>query len=238
MDDKTGAFTRATGRDLESNTDKPGYLRYQHELLAPHVGRSLLEVGAGTGEVAALFTGLDRLIVTDLDPEAVKHMAQRFAGRPEVEARVLDLDDQDSLDEPVDSVLAVNVLEHIEDDVTALRELAKLTVPGGNILLWVPGYQQLYGDFDARVGHYRRYTPSTLASVCEQAGLTVTHNRPANLLGGIAWWAVVGKGGTGSPKASLVKVYDKVVVPITRTVERRVRPPFGQSVLCVARTPS
>jgi hypothetical protein len=99
---------------------------------------------------------------------------------------------------------------------------------------WVPGYQQLYGDFDRKVGHVRRYTPATLTASFRAAGLTPTVVRPVNLLGGIAWWAAVRRGGTGSPDPRLVAIYDRVLVPATRAIERLVRIPFGQSVLGVA----
>lgn len=239
MPEHTGAFSDATGRDLEQGgADQPRYRRYQLDLISPHCGNTVLEVGAGLGEFAAGFTGLDRLVVTDADPGAVELLAERFADRPEVEARQLALGDDLSLDKPVDSVIAINVLEHIEDDAGALRSLAELVVPGGTIVLWVPGYQQLYGEFDRRVGHVRRYTPATVSDAVLRAGLQVELAKPVNLLGGIAWWAAVRRGGSTAPNPKLVAIYDRFVVPVTRAVESRVRVPFGQTVLCVARVPS
>ncbi|TCM45828.1 methyltransferase family protein [Kribbella sp. VKM Ac-2568] len=239
MPEHTGAFSDATGRDLEQGgADQPRYRRYQLDLISPHCGNTVLEVGAGLGEFAAGFSGLDRLVVTDADPGAVELLAERFADRPEVEARQLALGDELSLDKPVDSVIAINVLEHIEDDAGALRSLAELVVPGGTIVLWVPGYQQLYGEFDRRVGHVRRYTPATVSDAVLRAGLQVELAKPVNLLGGIAWWAAVRRGGSTAPNPRLVAIYDRFVVPVTRAVESRVRVPFGQTVLCVARVPS
>jgi SAM-dependent methyltransferase len=240
--DGVGSFQQATGRSLEdtSGAHQRRYRAFQLELIRPHLGRSVLEVGAGLGEFAAQLTGLDRHVVTDLDPQAVEALAARFADRPEVRARVLDLAAEtpgDDLGGPVDSVLAINVLEHIEDDRGTLRELAKLVRPGGTVVMWVPAYMQLYGDFDRAVGHVRRYTPSTLTASFVAAGLDPVDVRPVNLLGGIAWWATVRRAGVGSPNPRLVSVYDRFVVPVTRTLERRVVPPFGQSVLGVARVP-
>ncbi|WP_283634473.1 class I SAM-dependent methyltransferase [Mycolicibacterium poriferae] len=236
MAEDRGAFTAATGRQLEAaGRDKPRYRRYQYDLIAPHCGRTILEVGAGLGEFAEQFDDVDRLVLTDVDPGAVDLMARRFAGRPEVQTRTLALGVAPELDEPVDSVVAINVLEHIEDDAGALRSLATAVQPGGSIVLWVPGYQQLYGEFDRKVGHVRRYTPSTLASAVRRAGLDVELVKPVNLLGGIAWWLTVRRGGSTSPDSKLVAVFDRFVVPVTRALERVVRPPFGQSVLCVAR---
>jgi SAM-dependent methyltransferase len=237
-----GSFQQATGRSPEdtSGAQQRRYRAFQHELIRPHLGRSVLEVGAGLGEFAAELTGLQLQVVTDLDPRAVEQLAARFADRPEVRARVLDLTvarPEVALDVQVDSVLAINVLEHIEDDRGTLRALARLVHPGGTIVIWVPGYMQLYGDFDRAVGHVRRYTPRTLNASFVAAGLDPVDVRPVNLLGGMAWWATVRRAGVGSPNPRLVSVYDRLVVPATRMLERRFVPPFGQSVLGVARVP-
>jgi SAM-dependent methyltransferase len=238
VEDGAGAFTRATGRDLEQGgADQPRYRRYQHELIAPHCGRSVLEIGAGRGEFAAQFTGLDRLVVTDTDPGAVEVLRRRFADRPEVRAARVALGGETPAVEPVDAVVAINVLEHIEDDAGALRSMAALVRPGGRLVLWVPGYPRLYGEFDARVGHVRRYTPATLREAFLRAGLEVDRCHPVNLLGGVAWWWAVRRGGACRPDPRLVRLYDRWVVPVTRSLERVVRVPFGQSVLGVARRP-
>ena len=233
-----GAFTEATGRGLHESTEahQRHYRAFQRDLIAPHCGSSVLEVGAGLGEFAAQLSGLERHVITDADPDAVATMARRFVGCPGVEVRVFDLAQPAlDLDPKVSSVVAINVLEHIEDDVGALRSLAGMTQPGGRIVLWVPAYMQLYGEFDRTVGHFRRYTPRTMTRAIRDAGLTPEVVRPVNLLGGIAWWATVRRGGVGSPNPRLVRTYDRVVVPATRALERWVPAPFGQSVLAVAR---
>ena len=237
-----GAFSQATGRGLEdagAAADRRRYRAYQLELIGPHCGRAVLEVGAGLGDFAAQLEGLERVVVTDVDPDAVAAMARRFADRPEVEARRLDLDDPATLEigQPVSAVVAINVLEHIEADADALQRLAGLVEPGGRVVMFVPGYPRLYGEFDRRVGHVRRYTPATLSSAFVRAGLRPVELRPVNLLGGLAWWATVRRGGVGTPNPRLVRAYDRWLVPTTRWVERRVRPPFGQSVLGVAIVP-
>jgi SAM-dependent methyltransferase len=235
-----GAFSQATGRGLEdaSGQYQRRYRAYQFELISRHCGPSVLEVGAGLGEFASQFSGLRRHVVTDVDPAAVEQMRHRFADRPEVEALHLDLAGTlPEIGPPVATVVAINVLEHIEDDTAALRSLSQLVEPGGTIVLWVPGYMQLYGDFDRRVGHVRRYTPETLRTAVLGAGLVPTRVRPVNLLGGVAWWIAVRRGGVGSPRPELLRIYDRFIVPVTRALESRVTPPFGQSVLAVATVP-
>lgn len=232
-----GAFSQSTCRALDGDDDRRNYHDYQHRLIAPYCGRSVLEIGAGTGALSARFDDRDRRIVTDVDPEAVEHLRRRFEGQPDVLVRPFDLAAGAVLDEPVDTAIAVNVLEHIDDDAAALAALARSVRPGGTMVIFVPGYDQLYGDFDRKVGHVRRYTPGRLRSAVERAGLSALRCRPVNMLGGIAWWAAVRKGGTGSPRPQMVRFYDRTVVPATRVLEAVVTPPFGQSILGVVRVP-
>lgn len=237
-----GVFANATGRtpvaaSEEGGLDKPRYRRYQFDLLAPHCGASVLEVGAGLGEFSAQFTDRERVVVTDGDPQAVEALGERFAGRPEVEVSQLDLLAPAPLERPVESVLAINVLEHFVDDSALLANLSSLAVAGGTVVIWVPGYDELYGDFDRRVGHVRRYRPATLRDAMRRAGLQVEAARAVNFFGGLAWWAAIHRGGASQPSSGLSRTYDRIVVPASAAWERFLPVPFGQSVLGVARVP-
>jgi SAM-dependent methyltransferase len=230
-----GAFASATGRAVEEGgADKPRYRRYQYDLIIPHCGRSVLEVGAGLGEFAAQFTDRDRLVVTDVDPGAVEMLKARF---PEAEADLFDLTAEPRLGWPVDTALAINVLEHFADDAGVLAQLAKSVVPGGTIVVWVPAHEFLFSDFDRRVGHIRRYTPASLRRTAGRAGLGCELVRSVNLLGGLAWWAAMRAGGAEKPNTGAVGLYDRYLVPATRVADRVLPIHFGQSVLAVLRVP-
>ena len=111
------------------------------------------------------------------------------------------------------TVVAINVLEHIDEDSAALRSLARLVPPGGSIVLWgratCSSTETLTGGSATFVG----YTPRTLREAIVSAGLAAAEVRPVNLLGGIAWWLAVRRGGVGSPRPELLRTYDRVVVP-------------------------
>ncbi len=213
------------------------YRQYELDLVAPHCGRAVLEVGSGLGDFAAALGDLDRLVVSDTEPWLLDRLRERFADRPEVDVVHLALPGPVEVDPPLDTVVAMNVLEHVDDDVAALRNLAAVVSPGGRLVIWVPAYPALYGDFDRRVGHVRRYTPKTLRGAVDRAGLSIEHLKPVNLLGGMAWWLAVRRGGAGYPDPRLVKLYDRLLIPTTRALERVMTPPFGQSIICVARVP-
>jgi SAM-dependent methyltransferase len=233
---ETRPFCDPTCESAFGVTAAPRYRQWEYDLVAPYLGRSVLEIGSGMGYFSEKLAerGLERLILSDHDGQCLERLRATYADRPDVEVADIVLPGRVEVGEPVESVVAMNVLEHIEDDAQALRDLAAVVTAGGRIVLWVPAYMQLYGDFDRKVGHFRRYTPETIRAAVERAGLRVRRARPVNLLGGVAWWIAVRRGGAGRPDPRLVWLYDNVVVPISRTVEKAVRPPFGQSVLCVA----
>ncbi|MQA93236.1 MAG: methyltransferase [Streptosporangiales bacterium] len=227
-----GALENHLGGDEGKN-----YRKYEFDMVAPHVGTSMLEIGSGLGHFSEQFTGLEYLAVSDNDPYCVEQLRKRYEGNDDVEVISLALPAEIKIRRKVDTVVMMNVLEHIADDVQALKDLAAVVEPGGRIVIWVPGYMQLYGEFDRKVGHVTRYTPKTLGASVAAAGLQAEVLKPINFLGGIAWWAAVRKGGAGYPDPRLVKIYDRTVVPTTRLIERFIRPPFGQTVFCVARVP-
>jgi SAM-dependent methyltransferase len=218
--------------------DGARYRTYQFDLVAPYVGRSLLEVGSGLGHFSAQFNGrLRHLIVSDNDPYCISQLRERYRDRRDVEVLELSLPGKIKTRRKVDTVVMMNVLEHIPDDTQALRDLAACVQPDGRIVIWVPGYMQLYGEFDRTVGHVRRYTPKTLRQAVESAGLMVEVCKPVNFIGGIAWWLAIRRVGVRSVNPVLASLYDVTVVPVTRTLERIIRPPFGQTVFCVAKVP-
>ncbi len=213
------------------------YRQYEYDKVAPYVGRSMLEIGSGLGHFSEQFRPrLDRLVVSDNDPYCVDQLRQRYQSDPAVDVLELALPMRVPVSEKVDTVVMMNVLEHVAEDVKALQCLAEATAPGGRIVIWVPGFMQLYGEFDRKVGHVTRYTPKTLRASIEGAGLEPEVVRPINFVGGVAWWLTVRKRGVTYPDPKIVKIYDRTVVPLTRMIDK-IHPPFGQTVLGVARVP-
>jgi SAM-dependent methyltransferase len=131
----------------------------------------------------------------------------------------------------LDTVVALNVIEHIADDVEALRSMAAMLQPGGRAVVLVPAFQRLYGSLDRELGHVRRYTRTNLSQRMSEAGFRVERTFYFNLVGMIGWWV----------NARLRKVpripteqlgYFDTLVPILR-LEDLVPLPFGQSVIAI-----
>jgi len=136
------------------------------------------------------------------------------------------------------SVVACNVLEHVPDDVGALRAFAGLVRPGGRVVLVVPAFPSAMSAFDRAIGHQRRYRRAGLHAALEAAGLQVERLHHVNSAGLLGWYVAV-KALRGRPRAgALLSTYDRGVVPWLRRLEARRPPPFGQSLLAVARRPA
>jgi 2-polyprenyl-3-methyl-5-hydroxy-6-metoxy-1,4-benzoquinol methylase len=208
------------------------------DLMRPHLGTRVLEVGAGHGTITErLADGQRHVIASDLSPRCVDVLHERFASRADIE--VVKGDARAAAEgRRIDTAVLVNVLEHIPDDVQALRDLFDALEPGGTVVVFAPALPALYGAFDRRIGHWRRYRRSTLATALSRAGFDVPAAHYVNAPGTLAWWLVVRQLGGTPTHGGLAKLYDRAVVPLTRRIEAIAPPRFGQSVFAVGQKPN
>jgi SAM-dependent methyltransferase len=220
---------------LESLSSAVNYHPWLCDLVRPYLGDDPLEIGSGLGDYARswLDSGSPRMTVSDLDPHRLDVLRERFAGDPRVDVAMLDV--FTAAPAQHSCVVGVNVLEHIEDDTGALRAAARLVRPGGAVVMFVPAFTFAMSDFDRQVGHYRRYRTRSLATAYRAAGLEVERVHYVNAPGLLAWYAGMRLLKMTPQDGFTVRVWDKLVVPVARALERRVRPPFGQSVFAVGR---
>lgn len=211
------------------------YLQWIADLCRPHLGPSVLEVGAGIGAITERIGGGRRIMATDLSDPCVARLEERFAGRDDVVVAKADLRTFEPA-EPFDSVLMVNVLEHIEDDAGALARLRTFLRPGGTAVLYVPALNGLYGPWDRKVGHFRRYSRWRLGEVLRGGGFDVAELRYVNLLA-IPAWAAFARSDVEANVGRSLSLWDKAAVPVIRAVESRVRAPIGLNLLGVGRNP-
>jgi SAM-dependent methyltransferase len=219
---------------LDSLQDADNYADWIAELLEPHLGRRVLEVGAGQGELTERLRRGDRHVTaTDLSTRCVTALSERFAGDPSVTVQQADLV-PDGYDGEFDSVVLVNVLEHIPYDEEALTRLVPKLRPGGRLVLFVPAFESLYSEFDFRIGHRRRYRRSELASEVDRVGLRVVEARYVNALGALAWWLFARQMKQVPTQPWSSRLFDRVGVRVTRRFESTRSVRFGQSLLCIA----
>lgn len=203
-------------------------------LVGPHLGADILEVGPGHGCLTDCL--LERGRVTALEPSgrSVDELRRRYGDRHNIRIVHADVSAAEDGLGLFDTVLLVNVLEHIEADAKAVQSLSRALRPGGKLVVFAPAFGSLYSDFDRRIGHHRRYRAPRLAALMLDAGLQVVELRYVNSLGAVAWWVTAKHLKLTPARPWLALTYDRHVVPPLRRFEERSKPPFGQSVLCVA----
>jgi SAM-dependent methyltransferase len=219
---------------LEDLRTAVNYRRWLCSLGVPYFGDDVLEVGSGLGYYAADWADMGvRITASEADPARLDHLTTMFAGDSRVQVRELAVPIEEEAE--YSTVVAYNVLEHIPDDVAALRAFRGLLRPDGAVVLVVPAFPGAMSRFDRAIGHQRRYTRAALSSALGQAGLHVERCHYVNAPGLLAWYVGM-RLLRGRPKEGpLLSVWDRAVVPVERRIERYVRMPFGQSVFAVAR---
>lgn len=222
---------------LDSLDNATNYADWIIAMMAPHLGDTIAEIGAGHGTMSDRLRKLGRLTTSDLSPRAADRLRERFHDDPTVSVVAGDAKDTMAAG-PFDSAVMVNVLEHIPDDVEALRDILAGLRPGGTLVLWVPAHEMLYSRFDRMIGHQRRYRRSTLNSSLSQAGFETVEIRYVSAAGAIAWFLIARVLGRQPTDPKSAAAYDRIAVPIVKRLERTWRPPFGQSLFAVARKPT
>lgn len=232
-----GTVEATLASTLDTLDDAVNYMNWIIDLIRPHLSGPILEVGAGHGTFTSALSDIAPVHAVEPGTHAGALLRTRFMGNERVsvtEGTVADVVPE----EIYGSAVMINVLEHIEDDTQALRDIGARLQPGAAIAIWVPAFQLLYSNFDRQLGHHRRYRKDGLRTVVEGAGFRCEQVRYVNAPGFFSWLLItrlLGKAPTSGP---LVSIFDRVFVPIIRRVESVVSPPFGQSILLIARRPS
>jgi hypothetical protein len=139
-----------------------------------------------------------------------------------------------SNDSHPDTIVYINVLEHVEDDAAELRLMHSALSENGKICIFVPAVPFLLSDFDRQIGHYRRYSRSELVSKCERAGFKILLAHGFDLPGVLPWLVKYRLMRSLSIEQSMVKLYDRFFVPPIRFVEDIIKPPIGKNLILVA----
>ncbi len=215
------------------------YNRWLHERFEHYLGSRILEVGSGVGNQTRFFVDdRDRIVASDIEPHYVRELVGRFGHRNNVRVASyrfpLRQEDRTELhDEQIDTIVCMNVLEHIEDDTSTLRDFADVLPPGGHLVLLVPAMKALYGTLDQHLNHFRRYTMGELRATVNTAGFEIDTLRFLNRPAVAGWWLssrVLKR--RVMPKGQL-RLF-KWIMPLLK-LEEKTEPSFGLSLLVLAR---
>jgi len=177
---------------LDAFSDAPHFNRWIADTIRPSLGRYVLEIGAGIGNLTRVLAARrKRYFATDVDGEHLERLRVRLSGRPNLETALLDAsraEDYVPFRGRVDTVVCLNVLEHIEDDRAALRSIHETLQDGGRAIILVPEGQSLFSSLDEELGHRRRYAEGELRRRMADAGFAVETVLRFNRVSRPGWW--------------------------------------------------
>ncbi len=223
-------------KTLEALSEAVHYNHWIYRMMEPYLGKRVLEVGCGIGNMAEMMAEGRQILAVDVHPGYLAEARRRLKGRKHVAFRRMDLEKGllSARRFRPDTVLCVNVLEHLREDDGFLRDCSRLLPPGGRLLLFVPALPFLFGSLDEEYGHFRRYLKGGLEGQVQAAGFSIVAGRYLNLLGILGWWwngKVLRK--KSVPRAQIL-LYDRLLgwmAPVEKWLPR----PAGLSLFCAAR---
>ena len=231
------------GKDLEAMSFAVNYHRWILDELRPHIGRNLVEVGAGTGEFSTLLVDEKPESLTLVEPsEMFVHLEKNLTANG-ITTRFYrnifaNVANEIARERRPDTIIYINVLEHIEDDRQELSLIYECLEPGGKALIFVPALPRLYGEFDRQIGHFRRYVKRELADKARGAGFSIVRSRYFDLFGIFPWFVKYQILKSASLESGAIKLYDKIVVPPVRIIESIMTPPIGKNLLFILEKPA
>ncbi len=224
--------------DVISGADK--FNRWMHETIAPHCSGRILEIGSGIGNISKYFIERgDSIMLTDLRKSYCDQLQDSFGksknliGIEQIDLVAENFDAQyKDLLGTFDTVFALNVIEHIEDDRLALVNATKLLSSNGKIIILVPAYQSLYNQFDVELEHFRRYTKKTIATAFDNAAIDIERQQYFNAVGILGWFVtgkILRKKQIPGGQMNLYNTF----VPVIKLIDKLILETVGLSVITV-----
>ncbi len=229
------------GKELEAMDFAVNYHRWILALMKPFLGKHLVEVGAGTGAFSKLLLEIAPETLSLVEPSAMfealqTNLAQHDSATnirafPNIFAEVaVQLETEQS----PDSIIYINVLEHIEDDRLELEIIHRTLREKGRVFVFVPALPMLFSEFDKQIGHFRRYRKTELAETFRAVGFRVLLSRYFDATGILPWLVKYRLLKSLKMESGAVHFYDKFIVPVARPVESLLPSPLGKNLLFVA----
>jgi len=214
------------------------YNRWLADRFEKSLGQRVLEIGAGFGNMTRHLTPREMIIASDLDAVALEYLRGAFRDDPSIRIASYRFPLQPGQRRELeglalDTVVCLNVLEHIEDDVSTLADLLSILRPGGRLVLIVPAHARLYSSLDVHLRHFRRYEKPELEKKIRDAGFVLEDCRFLNRPGVFGWYVngrVLRRRVLPRGQLSLFKL----VLPLLRSEETN-PPSWGLSLLAIAR---
>jgi hypothetical protein len=225
---------------LDALEQAPKFNRWMYESVQPWLGRRVAELGVGRGNLSRHIKEHEHVLLTDYRTDYLEGLQEKWRHHPHLKIGKLDMTSRDDFDQlrefAPESVVFLNVLEHIENDRSVLANLHQTVPEGCRIVVLVPFNSRLYSEFDKALGHFRRYDTGELDAKMRDAGFTVEHQFYFNKVGVIAWYVANTLGRQGVLKPWQLRIYN-FLTPLFRVLDR-ILPMPGLSTVVIGRKPN
>ena len=227
---------------LEIFANAPAFNQWLFDEVSPYCSGKIIEIGSGIGNLSQYFLkNFKDVTLTDLRNEYVEILNKKFTDTPGLTAvNLLDISSPNfdqthsSLLNSFNTVIALNVIEHIAADDLAINNCRKLLAPNGRLIVLVPAYPALYNSLDKKLGHFKRYDKSTLSSILKLQKLQVTHAAYFNFAGIFGWWftgKILNKENIPDYQLS---IFNKLT-PLFRVIDKLIFHKAGLSIIAVGK---
>jgi SAM-dependent methyltransferase len=231
---------RYAGSELDLFSGALNWKAYWSSLLRPLMGRRILDVGAGIGATARIFAGdhFEEYLALEPDGVLVSRMRDAAAhgdfstGFSARQGTIETLAEGRAFD----TIVYIDVLEHIEDDAAELTRAARRLLPGGRLIILSPAHQWLFTPFDARIGHFRRYNRKSLLAV-RPTGLQLERIFYLDSVGLLASLGNRLLLRSSMPTRGQISLWDGWMVPASRILDRMTGRVLGKSIVAVFTKP-
>jgi glycosyltransferase involved in cell wall biosynthesis len=211
------------------------YNRWLLKQFHSYLGKRILEIGSGIGNISKHLTNHDILILSDINKHYLEILKKRFGNHHNIAVQYYDMTKNGSVfaGREVDTVICLNSLEHIERDQEVIENFSRILIPSGRLILLVPAHPFLFNPIDRYLAHYRRYSLKELCAKLQQKGFRIEHVQYLNRLGAIGWFI---SGNIFRAKAISYRHISihKFLMPFMKLLDRMRFLPFGLSLLVVA----
>jgi SAM-dependent methyltransferase len=227
------------GSELDLFAAVRNWKSYWAEQIRPFVGGDIVEVGAGIGSNTRFLDagGSGQWVCLEPDPELTRQLARNCAETKTRQAYEAICGTLQSLgDRQFDTIIYIDVLEHIENDREELNTAANHLRPGGHLIVLAPAHQRLFTPFDAAIGHFRRYNRGMLGNIAP-ASLCLKRMRYLDCAGLAASGANLLFLRQSMPTKAQLRFWDNCIVPISRLFDKVLLYSIGKSVLAIWQKP-
>jgi SAM-dependent methyltransferase len=214
----------------------PRYNQWIFTLVKPYLGCRIFEIGAGIGNLTQKFVAVADFVFS-IEPNQICYsdLVKTLGLSPKFESRPWRLEDCDVKllhGYLIDTVICINVLEHIENDHQALIKIQEILQPSGRLVLFVPAITWAYGPIDSAVGHFRRYDKGSLLRELIQSGFNIEIIRYSNFIGLMGWLYNAHFRRNTRQSDGQIKFFNRLI-PWYSRLEKLISPPIGMSLLSV-----